>query len=404
MDVEKHVDTVFKAAVKDPRLLGFLAGAILGIGADFLILSPNGSSEDQEASLSAGAIVGWAVLPITLGLIGGGIGFGIDWTQAKRLREQQQRDAERQAGAKEQLELQAADLQERHSRLALDKSSIRKEKSEITGKAEELERQNAELSKQVKELEDRLAHPKIDAVTKHGYGAVLKEWNDSGPGNVLLYNIELQSFTKEDIERTWGGLARLENIGRVVLLLPEKKIRRWERVVYRERNGFFDEAKPNRTFDACQVASRGQDDPSQPRGIAFALYRFGDDPSQGGLHDKAVVFVLSEPFSTQMEPLIQGVDVNWWDYHHVLTFFRDQEVTINLLQIWSSNFDPPFCFATGPAPGCVCTSPNGPAPGALRGASSPATALPGGRCSAAGAPGPKLRQDLAPRRTTWRGS
>jgi hypothetical protein len=185
----------------------------------------------------------------------------------------------------------------------------------------------------------KLARPPVAVVTKREYGRLLKEWNESGPGTLLLYNIELQSFTDDQIDKTWGGLAKLENIQSVVLLLPEVKVHRWERVVFRERSNFFAEGGLNREmFKVCQVAARGDEDPKQPRGVAFALYRLGDDPGEGTLHKKAVVFVLSQPFSALRDPLVRE-DRRWWDYHHVMVFDADDGVIDNCREIWSDNFD-----------------------------------------------------------------
>ena len=196
-----------------------------------------------------------------------------------------------------------------------------------------------DLSKTIEELEEKLAHPQIAIINKSDYGRILKKWNDIGPGNVLLYNIELQSFTEDEIQKTWGGLAKLENIKNVVLLLPRRKVLRWQCVVYRERSEFFAKDKGTRKFQVCEVIPQRKNDPLQPNDIAFALYRFGDDPSQGRLHDTAAVFVLSQPFCNYMEPLVPGADVHWWDYHHVLKFEKDQELINNLQQIWTNNFD-----------------------------------------------------------------
>jgi hypothetical protein len=202
----------------------------------------------------------------------------------------------------------------------------------------ELENQSTES---IAQLEQTLRNRPVVA-TPRDYFDTLKEWNESGPGCVLLYNIELQSFRdRELLKRTWGRIAKLENIRKVVLLLPETKTRRWERVVLKEsqQEGFF--ADPaNRKFDICQI----QDVPEpkqrlKAEGIAFAIYRRGDTAASGALHPKVAVFVLSEPFSNLQEPYAEG-DEPWWDYHHILIFGDDATIRGSASAIWDQYYSP----------------------------------------------------------------
>ena len=189
------------------------------------------------------------------------------------------------------------------------------------------------------ELRNRLDNPSVSIVSKRDYGQLIQKWNDSGEGYVLLYNIELQSFqTDDDIRRTWGKIGELSNIKKVVLLLPESKIQRWENVVRIQENKFF--ASPeNRKFLVCEFNSEEvHTDITDSPSIGFAMYRRGDDVSSGPLHDDALVFVMSGPFSKFREATIPE-DSDWWDYHHIIKFYTDQGVVSNLDQTWRQCYD-----------------------------------------------------------------
>ncbi|MHC4556105.1 MAG: hypothetical protein ACYTFW_02095 [Planctomycetota bacterium] len=196
------------------------------------------------------------------------------------------------------------------------------------------------LDKELALLKRQLGdQPKV--VTPKDYFDTLNEWNNSGPGSVLLYNIELQSFKDRQIlQQTWGNLSKLENIKKVVLLLPEMKVKRWEGVVLKEsrQSGFFTD-KSNRKFDVCEVPYIGErNDRLKAGGIAFALYRKGDNPASGSLHPKVAIFVLSEPFSNLREPYTEN-DEPWWDYHHILIFGKDPKVSESAITIWNQYYD-----------------------------------------------------------------
>ncbi|MEM9110677.1 MAG: alpha/beta hydrolase [Planctomycetota bacterium] len=199
------------------------------------------------------------------------------------------------------------------------------------------------LQDKVTKQETLINNPPVQVINKGDYGELLREWNASGEGNILLYNIELQSFGENEIHDTWSGLSECENIKSVVLLLPEVKMRRWERIVLREEHGFFSGEKGQKLrkrFLACEQSQEKQDDPTIPDRIAFAVYRYGNDPSHGKLHDRAVVFVLSQPFSARRDPLVPE-DEPWWDYDHILAFDtkRDPDVIDRCRTIWASLYD-----------------------------------------------------------------
>jgi hypothetical protein len=202
-----------------------------------------------------------------------------------------------------------------------------------------LEAANEALKQANVNTEQSIAHPPFEIINKDHYSRLIREWSEKGEGNLLLYNIELQTFTEDEIEKTWGGLAQLQKIKNVVLLLPPEKIRRWERVVLREREKFFQRSKGNRKFLVCEYSTEGEDNPLRPQNIAFALYRFGQNASDGDFHNQAVVFVLSPPFCERTKGLLSEPDTYWWDYHHVLKFEQDKDLINNLQKIWKENFN-----------------------------------------------------------------
>jgi hypothetical protein len=198
------------------------------------------------------------------------------------------------------------------------------------------------LEEQVKQLKDENEHmqakldsPPIKVITPHDYAQLLLEWNGCGEGHVLLWNIELQSFNSaKAIDRTWGKISALTNVKSIVLLLPPQKVRRWERAVLREEKRFFAQ-EANRKFLVCEFTPSDKDGACA---VAFALYRFGQDPGSGRLHDTALAFVLSNPFSQLREPPVPEDD-SWWDYHHILCFHNDQEIVTNMDQTWRQFYD-----------------------------------------------------------------
>ncbi|MCZ6835072.1 MAG: hypothetical protein O7G85_04795 [Planctomycetota bacterium] len=241
-------------------------------------------------------------------------------------------------------ELKRENEQERETFERKKKTEIDELQSDLGSRDQKIE----ELKAQIITIE---GGPKpIEIITKRDYGRLLQEWNASltedgknRPGEVLLYNIELQSFqTHELMEQTWGGLKHLEHIKRVVLLLPPEKIRRFERVVRRERDQFFKDPA-NRKFQVSEIHGTEQESPEARKateGVAFAMYRYLDEElnASAGLHNKSVVFMLAEPFSKLMPSIIPGDESMWWDYHHILCFDGDERIMDQTFNIWREHF------------------------------------------------------------------
>ncbi|MEK6676583.1 MAG: hypothetical protein AABZ47_13135 [Planctomycetota bacterium] len=188
------------------------------------------------------------------------------------------------------------------------------------------------------QLQSKVNNPPINMIGKGQYGALLKQWNDSGEGEVLLYNIELQSFTdRESIRRTWGGLKDLKNIKQVCILLPKWKIERWEQAVLTHSSDFF--ADPaNQRFHVCEFeASLTVGEGPSPTGIAFAMYRYTD--AQGSLHPTVVWFVLSRPFAI-LQDHYYNLDAKWWDYKHILAVRDREDLRAKAIAIWEPIYNP----------------------------------------------------------------
>ncbi|MCZ6834423.1 MAG: hypothetical protein O7G85_01485 [Planctomycetota bacterium] len=189
----------------------------------------------------------------------------------------------------------------------------------------------------------------IEIITKRDYGKLLREWNESlteenknRTGEILLYN-ELQSFqTHELMAQTWGGLKDMKHIKRVVLLLSPDNIRQFEHVVNRERNQFFSDPA-NRKFFVSEIHGAEHESPEARKateGVAFALYRFLDEDQNTtkGLHDKAAIFVLTEPFSRLTPPIIPGDTSMLWDSHHILCTDGDEQIKSHTFDLWRNHF------------------------------------------------------------------
>lgn len=173
------------------------------------------------------------------------------------------------------------------------------------------------LKRDVQRLEQELRNPNVTTIGKGDYANLLREWNESGKGEVLLFNIELQTFQQDMIFDTWGGIdSELSNFKRVVLLLPPAKVRRWERIVIREEDNFFKDPE-RRKFDVAQIKQEVSHSPT----IAFALYRFSDEDGRICIHDSMLFFVLSPPFSLSRSSEIPGEDP-WWDYDSIIKLRR----------------------------------------------------------------------------------
>lgn len=174
-------------------------------------------------------------------------------------------------------------------------------------------------------------------LTPAAYHEVLEEWNRDGPGTVLLYNVELQSFqTSELIEKTWGKVASWEGIAAIQLLLPSEKVQRWERVVRDEWPRFFRRVE-NRKFFVSEIP-RAKDAMEQRHvlSIGFALFRRHDP--DGTFHPRTVFFVLSQPFSSPQAAVRDG-DSEWWSYNQVLAFDDNPSLRGAAMQIWNQEFN-----------------------------------------------------------------
>lgn len=215
------------------------------------------------------------------------------------------------------------------------------ELEETKQERDDLARKAKEREEEVSALHAQIADPPISIITQQDYASLLASWGESdGEGQILLYNIELQSFQNNDtIEDTWGGLKDLENVKEIILLLPYGKVRRWEQVVCQQEHAFFAD-KRNRKFTVCEFEGKGPvGEGPAPTGIAFAMYRYLSGPHKGQLHPKVVWFVLSRPFSNLQEPFVEE-DGKWWDYCDILLVNGRAALMAKAMAYWNDLFSP----------------------------------------------------------------
>jgi len=211
----------------------------------------------------------------------------------------------------------------------------------FAGKTAALDERVRKLTSQVESAERRANNPAVSIITKHDYRQILLDWSKAeDEGQVLLYNIELQSFENQAvIQDTWGGLRELTRVKEVALLLPTAKVRRWEHIVIQQEHAFFQDPA-NRKFSVCEfVPSERVGEGPAPSGIAFAIYRFVSGARSGQLHSKAVWFILSRPFSQLHEPMVEG-DAKWWDYRDILSINGRDDIRTSAIAIWNAHHNP----------------------------------------------------------------
>lgn len=150
-----------------------------------------------------------------------------------------------------------------------------------------------------------------------------------GRGNLLLFNVELNSFVDNDMFGSlWRRLAELPELERVKLALPPTKFERWETLVTGDRADFFGDPRNGAKFVAC----RYEEDRDHGRDrIAFALY---ETSPTGRLADWAAVFFINRPFAVRRPGGI-------YDYLHILEYNgrHDQVALCHMLwtKVYSSN-------------------------------------------------------------------
>lgn len=148
-----------------------------------------------------------------------------------------------------------------------------------------------------------------------------------GPGHLLLFNIELNTFGDDAVfERLWGRLAEVSEIKSVRMALPQHKFRRWETVVTGVREDFFNAEKNGRKFIACKYTQNGHNPDDR---IAFALYDCIREPHR---RDWGALFLLNRPF-------VEGRADGTHDYLHVLEYRGSHEVLSRCRTLWGTVYE-----------------------------------------------------------------
>jgi SAM-dependent methyltransferase len=176
---------------------------------------------------------------------------------------------------------------------------------------------------------------------KGGFKGTLGKWHEEGKaGTILLYNVELGTFRNEERFRSvWGRYEPEAPFSKIILLLPGAKIRRLERHL-RKFESEFRKSPISDRFYVCRFKSRADDSPeSAPKGVAFAMFRHGDDPSSGNIHPRIQVFVLAEPFCEPEQDDSTGGEIVW-DYKYAFNFHGDETIAEPLDDLWKKRFEP----------------------------------------------------------------
>jgi hypothetical protein len=176
---------------------------------------------------------------------------------------------------------------------------------------------------------------RIRMIQPSQYAAILRQLAEThGPGDLLLFNVELNSFTDNRVfESFWQHLAEIKDVRSVRLALPPHKFERWERIVTGVRDRFFADRSNGDKFIACRYevdASRGEDR------IAFALYATSD----GRPHDWGALFLINRPFVEQRDGVYQ--------YLHILEYKGRHDMLDRCRALWDKVYDPQWAeTATG---------------------------------------------------------
>lgn len=177
------------------------------------------------------------------------------------------------------------------------------------------EKLNLEISRLELEIKERKENA-IRVIHPDQYVSIIKGLAEKhGPGDLLLFNVELNSFLKRDLLcSVWTEVVKIPEIRSVRLALPPRKFERWVNIVAHENPDFFQKPEIARKFIACKYAPdnrRGED------AIAFVLYNSADHP---GVHDWGALFLLNHPFLTE--------DL---EYRHILEYIGN-ESNLHLLR------------------------------------------------------------------------
>lgn len=150
---------------------------------------------------------------------------------------------------------------------------------------------------------------------------------------VLLYNTELRSLkTKEDFEECWGFLCEMPWVEKVILLLSPFKIDRLKQYLADPTWEAADPGLLGRFFVSHQRVPNIQEPLRMSSSLAFALVRYGNEPTQGTFAPITQFAVLAEPFASPQKSVRGGPDVEW-DYKYYFEF-SETRLQEKLGEIW----------------------------------------------------------------------
>ena len=223
-------------------------------------------------------------------------------------------------------------LQTKETQLAKGDQEIGGLRALIVARDRDLTQNRKEVSELREALQDRErkleSGSAIRMVHPAEYIDVLRNLASThGPGHLLLFNIELNTFTDDPVfERLWGRLAELSEITTVRIALPRRKFQRWEKIVTGIREEFFRTDTNGQKFLACEYAESQQN--AEDR-IAFALYDSIRDPQQ---RDWGALFLLNRPF-------VEGRADGTHDYLHVLEYRGSHEALSRCRTLWGTVYE-----------------------------------------------------------------
>jgi pimeloyl-ACP methyl ester carboxylesterase len=169
---------------------------------------------------------------------------------------------------------------------------------------------------------------RIRMIGPEEYSSIVRDLTKKqGPGHLLLFNIELNTFSDpSQLSDLWGPLTLIPELKSVRLALPPAKFKRWEKIVTGVGEKFFQDGLRSEKFVACQY------DPERLSGedrIAFALY---EPLNSSKSEDWATIFLLNRPFVVTRGDAV-------FDYLHILEYFGTHDVIVKCRDLWEKVYD-----------------------------------------------------------------
>lgn len=218
---------------------------------------------------------------------------------------------------------EALESLERSSRRAASDADAARAELEV--KVKDGDRERDTLEKRLAENERN----RIRAINPKQYAEIVHQlMKEHGPGRLLLFNVELNTFKlDEPFLGLWKPLAGNDTLREVRLALSPEKYKRWEDIVTNLRADFFSREEFGRKFVACEYPLHREHGEDR---IAFALYESERDPEN---HDFAAVFLINRPF-VRTNPA--GVN----EYLEILEYRGDRKAIGRCKNLWKDTYSP----------------------------------------------------------------